>query len=109
MSPVEEFAQITRNVIAHKGFDQFNPTTLYPTRRHIAALEGVPPDAEVEALALEWAADVAVGDEEFLVAFKIGPTQFKVIRRHQGTYEAAVFDVRVPDGAGTRDLGRTKD
>ena len=105
MSPVEEFAQITRNVIAHKGFDEFNPTTLYPTRRHIAALEGVPPDAEVEAIALEWAADIAVGDEEFLVAFKIGPTQFKVIRRHEGTYEAAVVDVREPDGAGTKDQG----
>jgi len=96
VATVEEFARITQNVIAQEGFDDYLPTALYPTRAHIAALEGVPQSADVEAIALEWAADGAIGDEEFLVAFKIAPTQFKVIRRHRGTQEEAVFDVRDP-------------
>ena len=69
MATVEEFARITE--------------------RHRAR-------ADLEAIALEWAANGAVGDEEFLVAFKTAPTQFKVIRRHRGTHEEAVFDVRDP-------------
>ena len=30
--------------------------------------------------------------EEFLVAFKVGPNQFKVIRRAAGVQEEGVFD-----------------
>ena len=91
---VEEFARITRKVIAHEGFDDYLPTALYPNRAHIAALEGVPARADLETIALEWAANGAIGDEEFLVAFKIGPTKFKVIRRNVGIHEEAVFDIR---------------
>lgn len=87
MTTVEEFARITQNVIAEEGFDDYLPTALYPARAHIAALEGVPAGADVEAIALDWAKNGAVGDEEFLVAFKIGPTQFKVIRCDRGSQE----------------------
>jgi hypothetical protein len=95
---VEEFARVTRNVIADEGFDDYLPTVLYPDRAHIAALEGVPAQEDLETIALEWAAHGAIGDEEFLVAFKIAPTKFKVIRRNGGSREEAVFDIR-DDGA----------
>jgi hypothetical protein len=98
MPTVDEFARITRNVIAKDGFDDYQPTALYPNRDHIAALEGVPADADLEAIALEWAAHGAIDGEEFLVAFKIAPTKFKVIRRQAGNREEAVFDIR---GDGT--------
>ena len=61
----------SRGTIEHEGFDDYLPTVLYPNRAHIVALEGVPNGAGLESVALEWAAKGAMGDEEFLVAFKI--------------------------------------
>jgi hypothetical protein len=93
MATVDEFARITKKIIARDGFEDYLPTALYPGRRHIVVLEGVPEDAQLEPIALEWAANGAVGGEEFLVAFKIDSTTFKVIRRFEGSQEEAVFDI----------------
>jgi hypothetical protein len=41
---------------------------------------------------MKWAMKNAVGDEEFLVAFKVGPNKFKVIRRYKGVQEEKVFN-----------------
>jgi hypothetical protein len=93
MATVDEFAIITRRVIAKDGFDDYLPTALYPTRKHVVVLEGVPTGVDLEPIAVEWAAKGAIGDEEFLVAFKVAPTKFKVIRRSAGRQEEEVFDV----------------
>ena len=78
-------------MIARDGFNQYLPTVLYPDRKYILVLEGVPPVENLEDIALEWARENAVGDEEFLLAFKISPTQFKVVRRHAGSLNSEVF------------------
>jgi hypothetical protein len=93
MPTIDEFARITKTIIARDGFDDYLPTALYPGRRHLVVLEGVPEGSDLEPIALEWAAKGAIGDEEFLVAFKIASTKFKVIRRYGGGHEEAVFDI----------------
>ena len=93
MATLEQFAEITRNVIASEGFDDYLPTVLYPNRKSLAALEGVPPTVNLEATAVAWATKGAIGDEEFLVAFKVSESSFKIIRRHVGYFEEGVFNV----------------
>jgi hypothetical protein len=85
------FADITRRVIARDGFEDYLPTVLYPARRHVLVLEGVPDHADLEAISLAWAQSNAVGDEEFFLAFKVSPTQFKIIRRNGASFETEVF------------------
>ena len=92
MPTVDDFAAITRRVIERDGFDDYLPTALYPTRKHVVVLEGVPAGADIEPIALAWAASGAIGDEELLVAFKVDSSKFKVVRRHLGRQEEGVFD-----------------
>ncbi|HDP88878.1 MAG TPA: hypothetical protein ENN42_02830 [Thioalkalivibrio sp.] len=94
---IQTYATVTRKVIAEEGFAHFHPTACFPARRLIKALEGVPPDAEperIEAGVLLWAERQAEPGEEFLVAFKIGPTQFKIVRRVGDQAESAVFNAQ---------------
>jgi hypothetical protein len=93
MITVDEFAKITRRVIATDGFDDYLPTALYPSRNHVVVLEGVPEGSDLEPIAVAWAAKGAIGNEEFLVAFKVGSTKFKIIRCHSDGQEERVFDV----------------
>jgi hypothetical protein len=79
------------------GFDDYLPTAFYPSRKEVLVLEGVPKAADLEPIVLSWARKSAYGDEEFLVAFKVGPTKFKVIRRHSGQQEEKTFDVSTKD------------
>jgi hypothetical protein len=50
----------------------------------------------VEKAVLAWASDLAEGDEEFLVAFKIDGAHFRVIRAAGGATETQVFTVATP-------------
>jgi len=93
MVSVQQFAEITRRVIARDGFDDYLPTALYPARKHIVVLEGCPDDVELEPVAVSWATKNAVANEEFLVAFKVGNESFKVIRMSSGEREEAIFHV----------------
>ena len=93
---IQTFADMTRKVIDTEGFAHFHPTACFPARHAIKALEGVPPDADaerIEAGVLRWAERQAAPDEEFLVAFRISPTQFKIVRRAGGASSEQVFDV----------------
>jgi hypothetical protein len=76
----DEFANITQRVIGLDGFAEFQPTACYPARRHIKTLAGLPPNLKPETPVLEWAGSSAEPNEEFLVAFKVDPTHFTVIR-----------------------------
>jgi GGDEF domain-containing protein len=78
---MDEFAELTRRVIARDGFEGYLPTACYAARAHFAVLTGVPPHDDVEPVSLEWALEGAESDEEVLVAFKIDPDHFKIIRR----------------------------
>jgi hypothetical protein len=92
-STIASFAAITRRVIARDGFESYLPTVLYPDRRYLMVLEGVPSDGDLEAISLSWAQTNAIANEEFLLAFKISPTQFKIIRRIGSSFETEIFIV----------------
>ena len=78
---LDEFAKTTQNVIAKGGFDEFQPTAIYPARKQIKVLARLPTNvADTEARILWWAARPAQKGEEFLVAFKIDSRHFKIIR-----------------------------
>jgi hypothetical protein len=78
---VEEFAAITQRVITQDGFEDFLPTACNPGRRDVRTLRGLPPDIEAEPAVLKWAVKHAQDGEEFLVAFKSGPSEFSVVRQ----------------------------
>ena len=86
MTP-NEFAVITRRVIANEGFEEFQPTACYPERREVKSLAGLPADIDPEEPVLDWAFRGAVNDEEFLVAFKISQDCFRVVRRFDSTFQ----------------------
>jgi hypothetical protein len=92
MATVEEYAGITKKIIARDGFEDYLPTALYPQRKDVVVLEGAPDNANLEPIVMKWARKNAIGDEEFLVAFKVGPNKFKVIRRYAGAQEEKVFN-----------------
>jgi len=92
VATVDEFASITKKIIERDGFDDYLPTALYPNRKDVVVLEGVPEGSDLEPIVMKWAIKGAIGDEEFLVAFKVAPTKFKVIRRYSGGQEEKVFD-----------------
>ena len=77
---LDEFASLTRRVIAEDGFEDYAPTAIYPGRSFLQVLSGASAVEDVEKAALDWAAKDARNGEEFLVAFKIGNDRFKVIR-----------------------------
>jgi hypothetical protein len=88
---IASFAEITRRVIARDGFEDYLPTVLYPARRQVLVLEGLPSDSDVEAVSLAWAQSNAVGNEQFFLAFKVSLTEFKIIRRNGPSLESQVF------------------
>ena len=97
MVTIEEFARITKKTIARDGFEGYLPTALYPDRRYVAVLEGIPADSDLASIAVEWAVKEAVDGEDFLVAFKVGQGKFKVVWRHSGGQEEQVFDAATVD------------
>lgn len=87
---LEQFAAITKKVIGNQGFDGFQPTVCFPERRDIVTLADVPEDEAHEPIALRWAAGLAEPDEEYLVAFRHSPTEFKVVRVCSGGTECQI-------------------
>ena len=92
---LKQFITISLRVIKRDGFDGFLPTACFPRRPEICELHGLPSGIDLKTAVLKWAEKIAVDGEEFFVAFKSGPLQFTVIRRH-GEYEEAEF-VQVRD------------
>lgn len=90
---IDEFAAMTRRVIAADGLDGFLPTACYPDRQELAALQGLPADTEPEPAVLAWAAKKARRGEPYLVAFRSGPTEFTVVRVAGAEWESAAFQV----------------
>lgn len=90
---VDEFAGVTQRVIAANGFAEFQPTACFPTRQSIRSLAGFPPHQDPELPVLKWASGIAKSGEEFLVAFKISATHFKVIRQLGASRESETYIV----------------
>lgn len=97
---IDEFAAMTRRVIAADGFNGFLPTACYPDRQELAALQGLTAGADPEPAVLAWAANKAGRGEPYLVAFRTGPAEFTVVRVAGGVRESAVY--RVPAGRTRR-------
>lgn len=91
------FAAMNQRLIATEGFDHYLPTACYPERRVLRVLEGAPDTVDLEEIALDWALAAAEGGEEVLVAFKVDPERFKVIRRAEGQTEQGVYPAEAPD------------
>ena len=92
---LDEFATVTRRVIANQGFEDFQPTALYPARDHIRGGDAFP-RAVPESHVLRWAAEGARQEEEFLVAFKLDDSHFKVVRRIGSYSEDDTYAVATP-------------
>jgi hypothetical protein len=87
---IDDFIAMTRRIIAKDGFEGYLPTLVLPDRRHVAVLEGVPPDVDVEAAAKKWALQKSEPEEDYFLAFKIDSAHFKVIARSEGREETRV-------------------
>ncbi len=90
---INDFAEMTQEVIASDGFEGYLPTLILPQRMVISALEGIPDGVDVEQAALEWAAKIAKAGEEYLLAYKINDHQFRVVRSDGSALTQADFDV----------------
>jgi hypothetical protein len=90
---LDDFAIMTREVIADDGFDEYLPTVCYPVRRLLKTLVGLPQNIEPDEPVLKWAAEGAQGGEEFLVAFKVDDNHFKIIRRVGSYSEDETYSV----------------
>lgn len=90
---IDQFATMTKRIIASVGFEEFLPTACYTEQQEIAALEGLPPDIDPEPAVLKWAAKKARNGELFLVAFKSGASEFTVVRVQGAKRESEVFEV----------------
>jgi hypothetical protein len=94
---IDAFAAMTQRMIADDGFEEHLPTACYPERRVLRVLEDAPELIDLEPIALDWALDAAEGDEEMLVAFKVSPTHFKVVRRAAGHVEHRIYPADLRD------------
>jgi hypothetical protein len=92
---LDEFAAVTQRVIAKQGWHDFQPTALYPARRHIRGGASFPASV-AESDVLAWAAEDSRQDEEFLVAFKVDDSHFKVVRRVGPYSEDHTYAVATP-------------
>jgi hypothetical protein len=90
---IDEFASITRRVIASDGFDDFLPTACYPKRSEVRAFIDLPEDIEPEPKIIKWAGQHAGKGEEFLVAYKSGPAEFTIIRQKGDKRESKKFSI----------------
>ena len=77
---LDEFAAVTRRVIAREGFADFQPTAVYPERNQLRGGAGFPPTVP-EAHIFRWAAEGRRNGEEMLVAFKVDDSHFKIVRQ----------------------------
>jgi hypothetical protein len=87
---IDDFIAMTRRTIAKDGFQEYSPTLVLPDRRHVKVLEGMPPEVDAELASRKWVASTAGENEDYFLAFKIDPVQFKVIARLAGVEQERV-------------------
>jgi len=99
---IAAFAELTKQIIAADGFEDYIPTLLLPARQMVMALEGIPADVDTEQAALKWAEKTAKPGEDYLLAYKINAKQFRIVHRQGKSRTQADFDAAVTKAkAGT--------
>ncbi|MCX5654269.1 MAG: hypothetical protein NTY65_06450 [Planctomycetota bacterium] len=92
---VDDFAKVTQKVIAKDGFDRFLPIACFSRRNHLAVLEGVPANADIQSVTVKWAISKALPGEEILIAFKVDSSHFKIMRLLGDHFEERMFPVTI--------------
>jgi hypothetical protein len=90
---IDQFAEITRAIIEDDGFEGFLPTLLLPQQNKVVVLDDLPADAAVEPIAVDWAGATAGLDQDYLLAFKLDASHFKVIARLDGERQEGLYRV----------------
>lgn len=88
---LDNFAEVTRRIIATQGFADFQPTACFPSRREVRVLSELPPGQDAEVFSIDWARGLAEPDESFLIAVKVSAATFKVIRVVGAMTESRIF------------------
>jgi hypothetical protein len=89
---IDGFAAITRRVMARDGFEKHLPVACFLDSGSIVVLQGYPDPIVPPPVVHAFAAQQRSGSETYLVAFRIGPTQFRVDRVEGTTHTSKVFD-----------------
>ena len=87
------FASLTERIIRDQGIADFLPVACYPDRQEIRGLAEVHELGDIQTIVLDWARELARPDEEFLVAFKHSPLQFKIVRVIAGDMKSEIFNI----------------
>jgi hypothetical protein len=90
LNMLENFIDITNNVIAEDGFEEFLPTLLFPDRQEVIVLGDLPVADNHERFAQEWIAKVVKPKENYLVAYRVDSKHFKVIANLEEDIEERV-------------------
>ncbi|MES3025340.1 MAG: hypothetical protein V4857_27510 [Pseudomonadota bacterium] len=84
---LENFIEITNNVISEDGFEEFLPTLLFPDREEVIVLGDLPVADNHEQFAQEWIAKVVKPQENYLIAYRVDSKHFKVVANLDGVIE----------------------
>jgi len=77
---LEQFVNATRQVIAEDGLDTYLPTLLNLTRGDIVVLDDIPDDVDMEAAANHLVTRETKPGDEYLLAYRISATHFRVVQ-----------------------------
>lgn len=91
---ISNVASMTRDVISKQGFDGYQPTAIFPARKSVRSLAGVPETEDHEKVALRWASGLAEPGEEYFVVFRHSGAEFKVVHVEQSRQRTEVFPVK---------------
>jgi hypothetical protein len=91
---IDEFIAMTQRITQREGFEGYLPTLLLPAKKDVRVLEDVPPEVDIEVAATKWAAMSVEPNEDFLLAFKINETSFKVVSRINGNNHENICNVQ---------------
>jgi hypothetical protein len=89
---IDQFIAITRRLILRDGFDGYLPTLLIPGSKHVRVLEGVPGEQNIDAAVASWVNRTTNPGEDFIVAYKIDSSHFKVVSRVEGQTRERICD-----------------
>jgi len=90
---LDQFVEMTRQIIRDDGFEDYLPTLVLPGRQEIFVLEADLAGDDHEQPAREFALGHLSGAEDYLLAFKKDRWHFKVVGRIDGRLQERVCEV----------------
>jgi hypothetical protein len=88
---IDQFVQMTQRIIAGHGFEDYLPTLLLPDEGNVVVMESDFEMSDHEPQARAWLAERVAPGQNFLAAFKVSETQFKVVGVMAGTAIERVY------------------